>query len=368
MIMNDLSLPEGPHFDHCAKFALSLPDIPGFDQTASARAEAHQQQLTKPPGSLGRLEGLATFYAGAKGMFPTPTPSNAFIPVIAADHGVAADGVSAFPAHLTTPILQNVVNGGAGICVLARQFDVELLAVDVGMTGDLVQAPQARVPSLTRKLRRGTRNLRVEDAMTADEARDALALGMEIAHDRARAGVDVVGIGEIGIGNTTSAAALIAAYTGLPARQVTGKGSGIDAAGLEHKIDVIETALERVADRRDPLEIACALGGLEILCMAGFVIGSVSERVPVVVDGVIAAAAMLVAQALRPGIERFCVASHRSTEPGMLAALEQLQLKPLLDLEMRLGEGTGAVIGIALLRAAVALSNEMATFASAGLV
>ncbi|HEY5956653.1 MAG TPA: nicotinate-nucleotide--dimethylbenzimidazole phosphoribosyltransferase, partial [Polyangiaceae bacterium] len=300
--------------------------------------------------------------------FPTATPGKAFIPVIAADHGVAADGVSAFPAHLTTPILQNVVHGGAGVSVLARQFDVELLAVDVGMTGDLIQASTSRVPSLTRKLRRGTRNLRIEDAMTADEARDALALGVEIARDRARAGVEVVGIGEIGIGNTTSAAALIAAYTGLSARQVTGKGSGIDDAGLEHKIQVIETALERIAGRRDPFEIARALGGLEILCMAGFVIGSVSERVPVVIDGVIAIAAALVAQALRPGVEQFCIASHRSTEPGMVAALAKLQLKPLLDLEMRLGEGTGAVIGIALLRAAVALSNEMATFASAGLL
>lgn len=347
---------------------LTLPEIPPFDCAAKANADAHQNQLTKPPGSLGRLEALATFYSGARGAFPVATPRKAFIPVFAADHGVAAENVSAFPASLTTPILQNVVNGGAGICVLARQFDVELLAVDVGMTGDLVDSPKSQFPSLTSKLRRGTRNLRLEDAMTAAEAQGALTLGVNIALERANSGVEVVGIGEIGIGNTTSAAALIAALTGKPPMQVTGKGSGIDDASLAHKIRVIEDALARVVGRSDPFEIGRALGGLEILAMAGFVIGSASQRVPIVIDGVIASSATVVANALRPGVSAFCVASHRSTEPGIVAALDHLGLRPILDLEMRLGEGTGSAIGIGLLRAAVAISNEMATFASAGLV
>jgi nicotinate-nucleotide--dimethylbenzimidazole phosphoribosyltransferase len=347
---------------------LSLPAIPHFDDDAVTRALAHQNQLTKPPGSLGRLEELAVFYAGAKGAFPVPTPSRAFIPVFAADHGVASDNVSAFPPHLTAAILQNVVHGGAGVCVLSRQFDVELLAVDVGMTGDLTPSTKARVPSMVRKVRRGTRNLRVEDAMTVEEAEQALYLGVQIALERAAAGVEVVGIGEIGIGNTTPSAALIAAYTGKPAALVTGKGSGVSDEQLANKIRVIEEALARIQGRTDPFEIARALGGLEILAMAGFVIGSVSARVPVVIDGVIASAATLVANALRPGVERFCVASHRSTEPGIVAALAHLKLKPLLELEMRLGEGTGSAIGIALLRAALATSNEMATFASAGLL
>jgi nicotinate-nucleotide--dimethylbenzimidazole phosphoribosyltransferase len=314
------------------------------------------------------LEELAVFYAGARGQFPVPTPAKAFIPVFAADHGVAAENVSAFPPHLTAAILQNVVEGGAGVCVLARQFDVELLAVDVGMSGDLVESAKARVPALTRKIRRGTRNLRVQDAMTAEEAEQALEIGLKLASERAAAGVEVVGIGEIGIGNTTPAAALIAAYTGKPAALVTGKGSGITDAALANKVQVIGDALVRIKGRSDPFEIACALGGLEILAMAGFVIGSASARVPVVIDGVIASAAAVVACALRPGVENFCVASHRSTEPGIVAALEYLKLRPLLELEMRLGEGTGSAIGIALLRAAVATANEMATFASAGLV
>lgn len=347
---------------------LSYPAIPAFDCAAQANALTHQNRLTKPPGSLGRLEELAAFYAGARGTFPTATPRRAFLPIFAADHGVTVERVSAYPASLTTPILQNVVNGGAAVCVLARRFDVELLAVDVGMTGDLVDGSRSQFPGLTFKVRRGSCNLRNEDAMSPEEAKDAIQLGIDIALERANAAVDVVGIGEIGIGNTTAAAALIAAYTAKPAEAVTGTGSGIDDASLANKICVVKAALTRVAGRQDPFEIARALGGLEILAMAGFVIGSASRQVPIVIDGVISAAATLVAHALCPGIEAFCIASHRSTEPGIGAALEHLRLKPLLDLEMRLGEGTGSVLGIALLRAAVALSNEMTTFASAGLL
>lgn len=344
-----------------------LPIPAPFDQASANAARSHQDQLTKPPGSLGRLETLAAFYSGVRGRFPVPTPTRAFLPVFSADHGVTAEGVSAFPAHLTTPITQNVVNGGAGICVLARQNHVELLVVDVGMCGDLVQTPRARVPMLTDKVRRGTRNLRVEDAMTAEEAMQALSIGVAIAEAQARIGMDVAGIGEVGIGNTTSAAALIAAYTGRPAREVTGRGTGISESALAAKVAVIEQALARISGRTEPLEIARALGGIEILAMAGFIIGATSQRIPVVVDGVVAAAAALVAHALRPGIRDCCVASHRSVEPGIDAALDHLGMQPLFDLQMRLGEGTGAAIGIGLLRSGVAIANEMATFADAGL-
>ncbi len=348
--------------------SFTLPQPVPFDVDASKAAYDHQDQLTKPKGSLGRLEELAAFYAGVRGTFPVATPTAAFLPVFAADHGVAVDGVSAFPAHLTTPILQNVVDGGSAICVLARQFGVELLAVDVGMTGDLREAKGSAVSALTAKVRRGTRNLRVEDAMTAMEAEAALAVGLGIADARGRAGVDVAGIGEIGIGNTTAAAALIAAYTGKAPSEVTGRGTGITDAALSAKIHVVEAALWRIEGRRDPLDIACALGGLEILAMAGFMLGATTQRIPIVIDGVVAAAAALVAHALRPDVRHCCVAAHRSTEPGIVAALDHLKLRPLLDLGMRLGEGTGAVLGIALLRAAVAVSNEMATFQSAGMV
>jgi nicotinate-nucleotide--dimethylbenzimidazole phosphoribosyltransferase len=345
-----------------------LPPIPPIGESARAKALAHQNDLTKPPGSLGRLEELAVFYAGARAAFPVATPTKAFLPVFGADHGVAAENVSAFPPSLTTPIMQNVVNGGAGICVLARQFNVELLAVDVGLTADLVESPKSRVPVLNHKIRRGTRNLRVEDAMTEAEAEAALSLGVRIALERARDGVEVVGVGEVGIGNTTPSAALIAAFTKQSPSIVTGRGTGIDDAGLASKIRVIDEALLRVGSRTNPFDIARALGGLEILSMAGFMIGSASQRMPVVIDGLIASAAALVAAALRPGVERYFVASHRSTEPGIVAALSHLKLRPLVELEMRLGEGTGSVLGIALLRASVAISNEMATFASAGLV
>jgi nicotinate-nucleotide--dimethylbenzimidazole phosphoribosyltransferase len=345
-----------------------LPPIPPFGDLARSQAISHQDQLTKPPGSLGRLEELAVFYAGARGQFPVATPTKAFLPVFAADHGVAAEKVSAFPPALTTPIMQNVVNGGAAICVLARQFDVELLAVDVGLTSDLVESPKSRVPTLNNKIRRGTRNLRVEDAMTETEAVAALTLGVQIALERAKSGVEVVGVGEVGIGNTTPSAALIAAFTKQPASTVTGRGTGIDDTGLTNKVSIIDEALRRVSSKTDPLDIARALGGLEILSMAGFMIGSASQRVPVMIDGVIASAAALVAHALRPGVESYFAASHRSTEPGILAALTHLKLRPLVELEMRLGEGTGSVLGIALLRASVAIANEMATFASAGLV
>lgn len=348
-------------------FVSQLPNPASFDQDCAKRACAYQDQLTKPPGSLGRLESLSAFYAGVRGAFPVPTPQRAFLAVFAADHGVTADGVSAFPAQLTTPITQNVVDGGAGICVLARQFEVELLVVDVGMTGDLVQSSRSRVPALSAKIRRGTRNLRIEDAMTEEEAAAALRVGVQVAEARARAGIDVAGIGEVGIGNTTAAAALIAAYTGKAPKQVTGRGTGISDSALTAKIQVIEQALERINGRRDPFEIARAIGGLEILAMAGFVLGATSQRIPVVIDGVVAAAAALVAHALRPSVASCCMASHRSVEPGIDAALEHLGQKPLFDLGMRLGEGTGAVIAIGLLRAAVAVSNEMATFESAGL-
>jgi nicotinate-nucleotide--dimethylbenzimidazole phosphoribosyltransferase len=348
--------------------SLGIPQIPAFDQDAAKHALLHQDQLTKPPKSLGRLEELAVFYAGARGCFPVPTPKHAFLPVFGADHGVTVEGVSAFPAHLTAPILQNVVNGGAAISVLGRQHQVDLLAVDVGLTGDLVGSPQSRIPALNAKVRRGTRNLRVEDAMTQGEAIRAIEVGIDVALQRVTGGVDIVGMGEVGIGNTTASAALIAAFTGEAPARVTGTGTGVTTDGLQKKITVVTDAIHRLGQRRDPLDVAAALGGLEILAMAGFLLKCASLRVPVVLDGVIASAAALLAQGLCPASTAFLIASHRSTEPGIVAAQQLLGLRPLFDLEMRLGEGTGAVIGIALVRSAVALANEMDSFASAGLL
>lgn len=348
--------------------SLELPSIPSISSLVQEQALAHQDRLTKPPRSLGRLEELAVFYAGARGQFPVPTPRRAFLPVFAGDHGVTEEGISAFPATMTVPIMQNVVDGGAAVFALARHFDVSLLAVDVGMWGDLVDSPRAQIPAITRKVRRGTRNLRLESAMTTKEAEQALEVGLEVAHSRASTGVDVVGVGEVGIGNTTASSALIAAHTGCSAESVTGRGTGVDDQGYRRKIAVIEQAFGRLERGAGPWIIAEALGGLEILAMAGFIIGSASHRVPVVLDGLIACAAAVVAHSLCPGVERYCAASHCSTEPGVMVALEHLGLRPLFDLSMRLGEGTGSILGIVLLRSAVAIANEMATFESAGLL
>jgi nicotinate-nucleotide--dimethylbenzimidazole phosphoribosyltransferase len=345
----------------------SLPAIPPFSVECAERARRHQAQLTKPVGSLGRLEELAAFYAGSRGEFPIAVPVRLLVPVFGGDHGVTAEGVSAFPANLSTPILQNVADGGAAISVLARHFGIDVLAVDVGLDGQLLSSARAQVPMLERKVRRGSRNMLHENALTRREGEAALAVGIELARDRARNGLDVAGIGEVGIGNTTASAALIAAFSGRAAANVTGHGTGLDTVGLAHKIEVVEGAVRRVASHTSPLEVACALGGLEIMAMAGFIIGCASMRVPVVLDGVIAAAAALIAERLVPGVREHLVAAHRSSEPGLLVACEELALTPLLDLGMRLGEGTGSVLGLVLLRASVMVMNQMATFSSAKL-
>jgi nicotinate-nucleotide--dimethylbenzimidazole phosphoribosyltransferase len=347
------------------------PDVASpatFDEEAERAARAHQDELTKPRGSLGRLEEIAAWYAGAVGRFPCEAPQCAAVGVFAADHGVTVEAVSAYPSQVTAAMVCNVMAGGAAINVLARRHDVAIALVDVGVAGDLSAAPgDPEVPLMRERVRAGTGNLRSEPAMARDEAVAAIDVGSRTADRCIASGAGILGTGEIGIGNTTAAAALTCALTGARAAEVVGHGAGIDEPTRRRKIAVVEESLQRHApSAADPVGCLAAVGGLELAAIAGFVMRAAERGVPVVLDGFLAGASALVARALRPEAVRFLVASHESGENGSGVALEALGLKPLLSLGMRLGEGTGAVLGIELVRTAVALQREMATFATAG--
>jgi nicotinate-nucleotide--dimethylbenzimidazole phosphoribosyltransferase len=342
--------------------------VPAFDQESAARARAHQEQLTKPPGSLGRLEELAVFYAGARGKFPVAAPARARVCVFAADHGVTAEGVSPYPSSVTAAMVANFVAGGAAISVLARAHDIELVVVDVGVaTAALPVVAGSKAELASHPVRPGTGNLRREPAMTQAEAEQAIEVGRAQARRAADEGVELLGAGEMGIGNTTAAAAVVCALTGREPELVVGRGTGVDAAGLARKIAVVREALAFHPLRAgDALGALAAVGGLEIAAMAGLMIGGAQRRVPVVVDGFISGAAALVATSLLPGVRDYLCFSHLSAERGHRVVCETLDARPLFDLGMRLGEGTGAALAINLVRAAVRLQSEMATFASAG--
>jgi nicotinate-nucleotide--dimethylbenzimidazole phosphoribosyltransferase len=349
--------------------APSTAPLPALDPAVAARAREHQALLTKPAGSLGRLEEIAVWYAGVRGQFPAPPPARMTLAVFAADHGVVAEGVSAYGSAATAGVVANVMAGGAAINALAGTCGVELALVDVGIAGDLSAVPLApRVPLRSRKIRHGTSNLRVAPAMTVEEASAALAAGEHVAAEVIAAGAGIVGVGEIGIGNTTAAAALICAFTGRPPAEVVGRGTGVDEAIRQRKVEVVADALALHAGSASPLERLARLGGFEIAAMAGFMLEAARRQVPVVLDGVVSNAAALVAGALAPSVRDFLLAAHRSPEPGAGVALAALGLSPLFALDMRLGEGTGAALGMHLLRAALAAQAEMATFATAGVV
>lgn len=333
------------------------------DPTALAEARERQDRLTKPRGALGALEDVSTRVAGLLGTCPPPVPSRAAVAVFAADHGVHAQGVTPWPQEVTLQMVGNFLAGGAAVNAFAAQVGATVTVVDVGVAGDLTDAPGL----LRHKVRAGTRDLAVEPAMTRDEAVQALEVGIAVAQELVAAGHDVLLTGDMGIANTTASAALIAAFTGAPADVVTGRGTGVDDETLARKTDVVRRALAlHQPDPGDPVGALAAVGGLEHAAIAGFVLGAAAARVPVILDGVIAGAAALVAAALAPDCLDACLAGHRSAEPGHAVALEHLGLRPLVDLELRLGEGTGAVLALPLVQAAVRALAEMATFDSAG--
>ncbi|MGH8981455.1 MAG: nicotinate-nucleotide--dimethylbenzimidazole phosphoribosyltransferase [Acidimicrobiales bacterium] len=331
------------------------------DDAAAAAASVHHGDLTKPPGSLGHLEDAGVRLAGIARRCPPPVPAPAAVTVFAGDHGVLAQGVSPWPQDVTAQMVANFTAGGAAVNVLARHVGATVTVVDVGVVTDLSPAPGLQL----RKVRRGTADLSCGPAMSDEEAAAALDIGAEVAADLVAGGVRCLLTGDMGIGNTTPSAALIAALSGMPAESVTGRGTGIDDDGLEKKRALVGAAAARVAGV-PPRRVLAEVGGLEIAALAGYVVGGAAAGVPVLLDGLIACAAALVAAAIVPAVTGYLFAGHRSAEPGATVALERLGLVPLLDLGLRLGEGTGACLALPLLQAAAKVLGEMATFASAG--
>ena len=332
------------------------------DPAAISDARLRQAQLTKPPGALGVLEDASLALCGIQGTCPPRPLVRPVVAVFAGDHGVHAQGVSPWPQEVTAAMVANFRAGGAAVNVLARQVGADVLVVDMGVAADLDPGTDL----LDRKIGRGTADLATGPAMTRSEAERGLAAGIEVAHLLVDRGHDVLLTGDMGIGNTTPSAALVAAFTGADAAAVTGRGTGVDDATHERKVDVVRRALRARPVGDDPVETLASLGGFEHAGLAGLVLGGAARGVPVILDGVIAGAAALVAQALAPDAVGYCFAGHRSVEPGHTVALERLGLRPLVDLDLRLGEGTGAVLALPIVEAAGATLREMATFDSTG--
>ena len=335
---------------------------------AMADALVRQDLLTKPRGSLGRLEALSVQLAGIAGVCPPPVPAPAAVVVFAADHGVVAEGVTPWPQEVTAQMVANFVSGGAAINVLARSVGATVTVVDVGLATPLPPACDGAPGLLRHPLGPGTANITVGPAMDLAACHAALDLGARLAADLTAGGARALVTGDMGIGNTTSAAALVAALTGRAPADVTGRGTGVDDAGLTRKTAVVGRALARHADAvaAGPIETIAALGGYEIAALVGFIVGGTAAGVPVLVDGLVANAGLLAAERLVPGVASHCIAGHRSMEPGASVVLEELGMVPVLDLDLRLGEGSGACLALPVVEAAARLLAEMATFDSAG--
>ncbi|MBP7733016.1 MAG: nicotinate-nucleotide--dimethylbenzimidazole phosphoribosyltransferase [Caldisericia bacterium] len=338
-----------------------LPQIPGIYRNTISQAQKHLDSLTKPLGSLGRLEELAARLAGMTGRV-IPDFSRKTVVVMAADHGVASEGVSAYPPDVTFQMVLNFLSGGAAINVLARHAKAEVKVVDMGVRGEFPANPNL----INKKIACGTANFLKGPAMTLAQAQTAVESGIQVAKDLAGQGCQMVATGDMGIGNTTASSAIVSVLTGLPVEAVTGRGTGVDDAGLKRKIQVIEQAIEiNKPNPKDAINVLSKVGGFEIAGLCGLAIGCASLRIPVIIDGFISGAAALVAARLVPDVESYLIASHKSVECGHAAVFEELGLKPLLDLDLRLGEGTGAVLAFNLVDASLAIMREMATFESA---
>jgi nicotinate-nucleotide--dimethylbenzimidazole phosphoribosyltransferase len=333
------------------------------DADAMAAAAQRQDRMTKPRGSLGALEDVSIRLAGLAGSCPPPLPEPAGVAVFAADHGVHAQGVTAWPQEVTAQMVANFLAGGAVVNAFAAQAGAEVTVVDVGVAADLEPVPGL----LPRKIAPGTADFTTGPAMTRDQAVAAVTAGIEVARDLVAAGNRCLLSGDMGIANTTASAALICAFTGADPAAATGRGTGIDAATYARKIDVICRGLARhQPDPADPVGVIAAFGGFEHGALAGFILGAAALRVPVILDGVIAGAAALAAAALAPDAIAACFAGHRSVEPGHAITLDHLGLSPLVDLGLRLGEGTGALLALPLVQSAARALRDVATFDSAG--
>lgn len=338
-----------------------ITQIKPLDERAIQRASQYLDSLTKPPGSLGKLESIAKQMAGITGEL-SPLFEKKVVIVMAGDHGVCEEGISAFPAEVTPQMVLNFLNGGAAVNVLARHAGADVVCVDIGVNADLEH------PGLiSRKIRKGTANMAKGAAMSHGEAERAVLAGIEIVNDMAQQGVTLFATGEMGIGNTTPSSAILCALSGLSPEEAVGRGTGIDDARMKHKLGVIARALEvNKPDAADPIDVLAKVGGLEIAGLVGVVLGAAANRCPVVIDGFISSAAALVASKLAPLSVHYMIGSHLSMEQAHQRMLDAIQLSPMLQMDMRLGEGTGAALAFTIIDAAGKIMREMATFQSAG--
>ncbi|HVC33520.1 MAG TPA: nicotinate-nucleotide--dimethylbenzimidazole phosphoribosyltransferase [Chloroflexota bacterium] len=336
--------------------------IGALDVAAMQAARERQDQLTKPPGSLGRLEELSVRLAGITGRARPRFPRKAVI-VLAADHGVAAAGVSAYPQSVTAQMVLNFLAGGAAINVLARRAGARVVVADLGVATELPDHPSL----VRKKIGHGTRNMVEGPAMTVGEALAAVVAGIDIVEAEIRQGLDLVATGDMGIGNTTASSAIVATITGVPIADVTGRGTGVDERGWARKVAAIERACSvNRPDPADPIDVLAKVGGFEIGGLVGVILGAAAARLPVIIDGFISGAAALLATELCPTARDYLIAAHNSVEIGHRLMLERMELVPLLNLNLRLGEGTGAAMAMHLIDDAVAVLDEMATFGEAG--
>ncbi len=339
----------------------TIKKIGALDERAISAARARQDILTKPAGSLGTLEDISTKVAGITGN-AMPKMKDKVIITMAGDHGVTDDGVSAYPKEVTAQMVYNFLNDGAAINVLARHAGARVVIVDMGVAVDFTHERL-----VSKKIAYGTANMAKGPAMSYEDAVRSIEAGIEVFESEAKKGVDIVGVGDMGIGNTTPSSAIVAVITGYEVEKVTGRGTGIDDAGLEKKIGVIEEAIRvNKPNNKDAIDVLAKVGGFEIGGMAGVILAAASHRVPVVIDGFISGTAALVAYGIAPAVKDYMIAAHRSVERGHSVTLDYIGLKPLLDLDMRLGEGTGAALGISIVDAACKILGEMATFEDAG--
>lgn len=340
----------------------TIASVATLDRTWHERAVLRLNSLTKPAGSLGRLEEIAARLVMIREE-EFPDCSQKVIFTLAADHGVTAEGVSAYPKAVTRQMVLNYLAGGAAINVLCRQFGIEVVVVDMGVDGD-IDGCEGLVKM---KVGRGTKNMARGPAMTRSETYLALQSGISLAESAEHSGKNLLGTGEMGIGNTTAASAIAAVLCGKPTAEVTGAGTGLDGAALRHKLSVIDQSIRvNQPDATDPMDVLAKVGGFEIAGMVGLTLGAAARRIPVVIDGLISTAAAAIAVAIEPRVREFLFASHRSCEPGHDSLLEFIGIDPLLNFDMRLGEGTGAALAMPVIEASARILKEMATFSSAG--
>ena len=344
------------------KIEETIKEIGPIDEKLIEETQKGLDNLTKPQGSVGRLEELAKKVVGITGE-KDPSLKNKVIFTMAGDHGVVEEGVSVFPQEVTPQMVDNFIKGGAGINILARHIGARVVVVDMGVASELkIKSEKLKI----KKIGYGTKNMAKESAMTREEAIKSIEAGIEIFEEEYKKGIDILGLGDMGIGNTTPSSAITTVITGRPVEEVTGRGTGINDGIFENKIEVIKKAIElNKPNPKDPIDVLAKVGGFEIGGLVGSFLAAAAHKVPVVTDGFIVTTGALIAFELEPKVKDYVFASHSSVEVGHRAILEKMGLRPLLDLDMRLGEGTGACLGISLIEAGVKILTEMATFESA---